>query len=105
MKAFLSLLVLAVLIVGPTPAGSTAQSSAEWRDELADHMIGTGKMEGKIVGHDAHHEVEAAWVLRPHFRVRLEPPQRSRDSLLRRYMLGVAAMLCTLGLASLEEFG
>jgi hypothetical protein len=59
MKAFLSLLVLAVLIVGPAPAGSTAQSSAEWRDDLVDHMIGTWKVEGKIMGRDAHHEVEA----------------------------------------------
>jgi hypothetical protein len=67
MKAFLSPLVLAVLIAVPAPAGSTAQSSAEWRDELADHMIGTWKLEGKIMGRDAHHEVEAAWVLSHRF--------------------------------------
>jgi hypothetical protein len=67
MKAFLSLLVLAVLIAVPAPAGSTAHSSAEWRDELADHMIGTWKLEGKIMGRDAHHEVEAAWVLSHQF--------------------------------------
>jgi hypothetical protein len=67
MKTFLSLLVLAVLIVGPAPAGSTAQSSAEWRDDLADHMIGTWKMEGMIAGRDAHHEAEAAWVLNHQF--------------------------------------
>jgi len=67
MKAFLSLLVLAVLIAVPAPAGSTAQSSAEWRDDLADHMIGTWKLGGKIMGRDAHHEVEAAWVLNHQF--------------------------------------
>jgi hypothetical protein len=61
MKNFIFLFVLVVLLIAPAPAGSIAQSSAEWRDDLVDHMIGRWRLEGKIVGREAHHEVEAEW--------------------------------------------
>jgi hypothetical protein len=67
MKNFIFLFVLVVLLIAPAPAGSIAQSSAEWRDDLVDHMIGRWRLEGKIVGREAHHEVEAEWVLNHQF--------------------------------------
>ena len=67
MKTLASLLVLGVLIVGPALAGSSAQAPAEWRDDLAEHMTGTWKLNGQIMGRDAHHEVQAEWVLNHQF--------------------------------------
>ena len=37
------------------------------RDELADHITGTWKVEGQVLGRDAHHEVNAEWVLNHQF--------------------------------------
>ena len=48
-------------------AASVAQTPAEWRDDLVDHMTGSWKMEGSVMGRDAHHEVEAEWVLNHQF--------------------------------------
>jgi hypothetical protein len=59
--------LLLALLAGLVPVRSSAQAPAEWRDDLVDPMIGTWKLEGPILGHDAHHEVEAAWVLNHQF--------------------------------------
>ena len=67
MKTLASLLGLGVLIVGPALTGSSAQAPAEWRDDLAEHMIGTWKLNGQIMGRDTHHEVQAEWVLNHQF--------------------------------------
>lgn len=48
-------------------AAAFAQTPAEWRDDLVDRMTGSWKMGGPVMGHDAHHEVEAEWVLNHQF--------------------------------------
>jgi uncharacterized membrane protein len=40
-----------------------AQSPAEWRDNLVDHLAGSWNLAGKVMGNDAHHSVKAEWVL------------------------------------------
>ena len=67
MKSLFYLPLLIVLLTGLAPVRSGAQASAEWRDDLVDHMVGTWKLEGQIMGRDAHHEVEAGWVLNHQF--------------------------------------
>ena len=41
--------------------------TVEWRDDLVDHMTGAWKLEGQVMGRDAHHEVQAEWVLNHQF--------------------------------------
>jgi len=45
---------------------SDAQT-VEWRDDLVDHLTGAWKLEGQVMGRDAHHEVQAEWVLNHQF--------------------------------------
>ncbi len=54
---------LVVLIGGP----AVAQQPAPWQDGLVDHLSGTWKVEGQVLGHDARHEVQADWVLNHQF--------------------------------------
>ncbi len=56
---------LAVLVL--LSLSSTAQAPAEWRDSLVDRMAGTWKLEGHIMGREAHHQVLADWVLSHQF--------------------------------------
>jgi hypothetical protein len=67
MKVLLPIVLLIALpaILASTP--SLAQSSAGWQDDLANHLAGTWKVEGKVLGRDAHHEVSAEWVLNHQF--------------------------------------
>jgi hypothetical protein len=44
-----------------------AQTTTEWRDPLVDRMAGTWKLEGQVMGREAHHEVRAEWVLSHQF--------------------------------------
>jgi hypothetical protein len=67
MKSLFCLLLLLALLTGLAPVRSGAQAPAEWRDDLVDHMIGTWKLEGKVLGRDAHHEVRVEWVLNHQF--------------------------------------
>jgi hypothetical protein len=67
MKVFLQLILLVTLLAGVAPFRSGAQSPSEWRDDLVDHMIGTWKLQGQIMGRDAHHRVEVEWVLNHQF--------------------------------------
>jgi Protein of unknown function (DUF1579) len=46
---------------------SVAQAPTEWQDRLVDRMAGTWKMEGQVMGQEAHHEVRAEWVLNHQF--------------------------------------
>jgi len=46
---------------------SSAQAQAAWRDDLVDHMAGTWRLEGQVMGREAHHEVAAEWVLNHQF--------------------------------------
>ncbi|MFI5114016.1 MAG: hypothetical protein ACHP7J_02645 [Terriglobales bacterium] len=59
--------LLVVLLVALSSVPSIAQASAEWRDDLADHLTGNWKIEGQVLGRDAHHEVSAEWALNHQF--------------------------------------
>ena len=63
MKTSFFVPLLAALLAGWMPVRSGAQTSAEWPDDLVNHMTGKWKLEGRIMGRDAHHEVQAEWVL------------------------------------------
>jgi len=67
MKIWVYMLVIMVMVALASPSRLSAQSPAEWRDDLADHMVGTWKLQGPVMGRDAHHEVEAEWVLNHQF--------------------------------------
>ena len=44
-----------------------AQAPAEWQDDLVSHLTGSWKVEGKVVGNDAHHDVQVDWVFNRQF--------------------------------------
>jgi len=46
---------------------AAAQLPTEWHDALADHLAGRWKVEGNVMGKDAHHEIQADWVLNHQF--------------------------------------
>ena len=58
LRCFLAILSLSL--------GSTrlaAQTAAEWHDDLVDHLVGAWMLEGSVMGHAGHHDVQAEWVL------------------------------------------
>lgn len=59
------LAIFAVLVLSQMPLA--AQTPAPWVDELVDHMAGTWKLEGQVMGREAHHEVRAEWALNHQF--------------------------------------
>jgi hypothetical protein len=63
MKASWFLTLIALVF----PLSLFAQAPTEWRDDLVDHMAGTWKMEGQVMGRDAHHDVHAEWILNHQF--------------------------------------
>jgi len=60
-------LILAAMAVASLSGIAFGQRPAEWHDDLADHMAGTWKMEGQVVGNAAHHEMRVEWVLNHQF--------------------------------------
>jgi hypothetical protein len=64
MRAKLLLTLAAVML---TPIWVLAQAPVDGQDSLVDHMVGTWKLEGQVMGRDAHHEVHADWVLNHQF--------------------------------------
>jgi len=46
---------------------TTAQMPSEWHDDAAERLAGTWKVGGQIMGRDAHHLIEAEWVLNHQF--------------------------------------
>jgi hypothetical protein len=46
---------------------SGAQAPPAWQDDLAEHMTGTWKMEGQVLGKPAHHDLQVEWVLNHQF--------------------------------------
>ena len=46
---------------------ATAQAPPPWHDDFVDHLSGTWKMEGQVMGRAGHHEVQAEWVLNHQF--------------------------------------
>jgi len=62
---FRLVLALAVFVLLQSPMA--AQISPEWTDDLVDHMVGSWKLTGQVLGHEAHHEVQVEWVLNHQF--------------------------------------
>ena len=59
---------LLLLCVSLLLSGSiAAQAPAEWHDDLIDHLAGTWVVSGNVMGKDAHHEVQADWILNHQF--------------------------------------
>jgi hypothetical protein len=85
MKTTFYLLLLIVLLIGLVPVDLGAQAPAEWRDDLVDHMIGTWKLNGQIMGRDAHHEVKVEWVLNHQFLHIHEKTEADAPSSEKRY--------------------
>jgi len=57
--------VLLILTIAPTHA--LAQAPPEWKDELVDHMSGNWVLSGQVLGREAHHELQAEWLLNHQF--------------------------------------
>ncbi len=57
-------LALATLLLS---SSLLAQSPAEWRDDLVNHLAGSWNLQGKVMGNDAHHSIKAEWVLNHQF--------------------------------------
>ena len=55
------------VLLAIAPIGARAQTPSPWSDDLVDHMTGAWKLQGKVMGRDAHHEVRAEWVLNHQF--------------------------------------
>ncbi len=58
-------LMVTMLALSAGPA--SAQSPNEWNDELVEHLTGTWKLEGTVMGHAAHHDIRAGWILNHQF--------------------------------------
>jgi hypothetical protein len=58
--AALLLAVASVFVAGYLNAQGP---SPEWQDDLVDHLTGTWKLTGAVMGREAHHTVTAEWVL------------------------------------------
>lgn len=66
MKASSLASLLIALFISLIPIRSGAQTT-DWNDDLIDHLTGDWKLEGQVMGHDAHHQVQAEWVLNHQF--------------------------------------
>lgn len=58
---------IAVLLVALSPAPLAAQTPTPWHDDLVDQMTGSWKLGGQVMGREAHHDVQAEWVLNHQF--------------------------------------
>jgi len=59
------LAVLLIAALAPVPAAG--QAPPAWRDDLVDLMVGAWTLAGQVMGRDAHHDVQAEWVLNHQF--------------------------------------
>jgi len=62
-----------------------AQAPADWADGLVKNLAGSWKLEGNVVGNDAHHDVQADWVLNRQFLRIQETTAASAPAAERRY--------------------
>ena len=63
MKSLIARLLPAAILVAVVALRSHAQTPGEWHDDLVEHMTGSWKVRGQVMGRDAHHELKAEWVL------------------------------------------
>src|ERR1700675_3428601 len=67
-SSFRSLTVCSsIALLIPLPHASLAPQTPEWHDDLVDRMTGAWKLQGPVMGHTGHHDVEAEWVLNHQF--------------------------------------
>ena len=64
---YLVLSTLTLLLTVALGLPSHAQRPAEWHDELVDHLAGTWKISGNVMGREAHHTLQAEWELNHQF--------------------------------------
>jgi len=100
-----ALLMLFALRVDP----AHAQVPAEWHDDLVDHMAGAWTLTGPVMGHDAHHDLQAEWALNHQFLRIHEKTTASAPASERRYQatwyLGYDAVSERYVLHLLDVFG
>lgn len=65
MRFRMAFLLLPILVFSAKLA--CAQSPSGWHDDLADRMAGAWTLTGQVMGRDAHHDVQAEWVLNHQF--------------------------------------
>lgn len=58
--------------------------TAKW-DDLVDHLAGSWKLEGTVMGNNAHHDVQADWVLNRQFLRITEKTSANAPANERRY--------------------
>ena len=66
MRSRMALWLLPVLLLSANLACAQSPPS-EWHDDLVDRMAGTWNLTGSVMGREAHHDVEAVWVLNHQF--------------------------------------
>lgn len=76
----------------------SAQAPTEWQDGLASHLAGSWKLEGHVMGNNAHHDVQADWVLNRQFLRIQEKTTAEAPAMERRY-----DAICYLGYDSISE--
>jgi hypothetical protein len=62
MKACVSALLLVLCSLA-----TLAQAPSEWHDDFVDQLAGAWKIEGQVLGREAHHVLQAEWVLNHQF--------------------------------------
>jgi hypothetical protein len=62
-----------------------AQAPMEWQDSLVDRLVGSWKLEGNVMGNNAHHDVQADWVLNHQFLRIQEKTAANAPAAERRY--------------------
>jgi hypothetical protein len=101
------LLALAAALV--FPAVAAAQAPEPWHDDLVDHLAGTWKMEGNVMGRAAHHDVQAEWVFNHQFLRIEEKTSPAAPSTERHYdaiwFLGYDAISARYVLHLMDQFG
>jgi hypothetical protein len=76
MKALFAMVIL---------ARSVAAQSPEWHDDLVNHLAGSWRIEGNVMGRSAHHDVQADWVLGHQFLRMTEKTSAGAPADERRY--------------------
>jgi len=83
MKTLFAVILLAFALHVPSTA--QLQGPPEWHDDLIDHMVGTWKIEGNVMGAEAHHTLTAEWVLNHQFLRMYEKTSPDAPSSEKRY--------------------
>jgi len=98
-----------LLIAALATTHALAQAPPERKDDLADRMGGTWTLTGQVMGREAHHDVQAEWVLNHQFLRIHERTAASAPASERRYeaiwFLGYDAVSERYVLHLLDVFG